>query len=310
MPKQDRAAQRRLVVAVAGSAVLFALLWWLLPPFLYRHTGSTPEARLKAITDTRTALLAGLVGVGALLTFWLNRRLYEISIRTLQIAEEGQITDRYAKAVDQLGSTSPEVRVGGIYALRRIMNESESDHATIVDLLAVFVREHASAKSVAGSTTQPSSARPRKMRPDPEVQAALNVLGHRPHRPEAEADRLRLADTDLRGALLRGVHLGGANLRYVILEGARLDNAHLETAKLRGAWLAKAHLAGAHLTEADLPGADLRDAVGLVPAQLAAARVYRSTLLDDHLAHDPAVQARIKQCDPETAANTDTHLRQ
>jgi hypothetical protein len=31
---------------------------------LYRHTGAGPDARLQAITDTRTALLAGLIGVG------------------------------------------------------------------------------------------------------------------------------------------------------------------------------------------------------------------------------------------------------
>jgi hypothetical protein len=58
---------------VAVLAALFAVVWWLVPPLLYRHTGADAEAQLKAITDTRTAMLAGLIGVGALLAFWLKQ---------------------------------------------------------------------------------------------------------------------------------------------------------------------------------------------------------------------------------------------
>jgi hypothetical protein len=65
--------QRRWWIALA---TLFILVWWLVPPLLYLHTGTAKDAKLKAITDTRTALLAGLIGVGALLTFWLNSRVY------------------------------------------------------------------------------------------------------------------------------------------------------------------------------------------------------------------------------------------
>jgi hypothetical protein len=75
--------QRRWWIALA---TLFIMVWWLVPPLLYSHTGTTKDIKLKAITDTRTALLAGLIGVGALLTFWLNR--------------QGQITDRYTKAIE------------------------------------------------------------------------------------------------------------------------------------------------------------------------------------------------------------------
>jgi hypothetical protein len=47
-------------------ATFFILVWWLVPPLLYRHTGTAKDAKVKAITDTRTALLAGLIGVSAL----------------------------------------------------------------------------------------------------------------------------------------------------------------------------------------------------------------------------------------------------
>src|SRR5829696_7633641 len=121
---------------------LFILVCWLVPPLLYRHTGTARDAKLKAITDTRTALLAGLIGVGALLTFWLNSRVYRITARTFEVAEQGHITERYTKAIEQLGSDKLDVRLGGIYALERIAVDSERDHPTVVEVLSAFVREH------------------------------------------------------------------------------------------------------------------------------------------------------------------------
>jgi hypothetical protein len=85
---------------------LFAVVWWLLPELLYRQPKTGPEARLEAIPDTRTALLAGLLGLAAILTFRLNSR--------------GQMTDRYTKDIKQLVSDNLDVRLGGIYALEHI----------------------------------------------------------------------------------------------------------------------------------------------------------------------------------------------
>ena len=150
MPEEDHQSpqpwwllvwQRRWWIAVA---TLFILVWWLLPPLLYRHTGTAADAKLKAITDPRTALLAGLIGVGALLTFWLNSRLYRITAQTyLEVTEQGQITDRYTKAIEQLGSDKLDVRLGGIYALDRIAKDSPADRATIAEVLTAYVRGHA-----------------------------------------------------------------------------------------------------------------------------------------------------------------------
>jgi uncharacterized membrane protein (DUF485 family) len=123
--------QRRWWVALA---TLFILVWWLVPPLLYRHTGTANDAKLKAITDTRTALFAGLIGVGALLTFWLNSRVYRMT-------EQGHITDRYSKAIEQLGDDQLTIRLGGIYALERIARDSERDHPTVVEVLSAFVQE-------------------------------------------------------------------------------------------------------------------------------------------------------------------------
>ena len=71
----------------------------------------------------------------------------------LQVAREGQITDRFTKAIEQLGNEKLEVRLGGIYSLERIAKESLEDHWPIVEVLTTFVREHAplhQARQIAG----------------------------------------------------------------------------------------------------------------------------------------------------------------
>ena len=115
-------------LVVLALAALFVWIWWKVPPALYHNAEGD---RLKAITDTRTALLAGLIGVGALLTVWLNSRVYRITAQTLRVTEQGHITERYTKAIEQLGSDKLDIRLGGIYALERIAVDSERDHPTI-----------------------------------------------------------------------------------------------------------------------------------------------------------------------------------
>ncbi|WP_371621563.1 hypothetical protein OG245_00620 [Streptomyces sp. NBC_01116] len=44
--------------------------------------------------------------------------------------KEGQITDRYTAAVGNLGEDKMDVRLGGIYALERIMQDSRRDQPT------------------------------------------------------------------------------------------------------------------------------------------------------------------------------------
>src|SRR5215208_1469332 len=57
--------------------------------------------------------------------------------RTVQINQEGQVTERFTKAIDQLGAGEGsdkrlEVRLGGIYALGRIARDSEKDYEPII----------------------------------------------------------------------------------------------------------------------------------------------------------------------------------
>jgi uncharacterized protein YjbI with pentapeptide repeats len=252
-----------LLPIVAGVAGVLGLLWVVLvaaPPW-FVHDRSLEG--LKAQNEVRATLLQGLGGVVLLVGVYFT-------YRQLRTTREGQITERYTRAIDQLGHDQLDVRLGGIYALERIARDSVADRATIGEVLTAFVRSHAPwpprlpGQYVAAA---PIDQVPELQVRAPDVQASLTVLG-RGHFARARGDlgdRLDLHASDLRHAQLRGAHLQRANLSEAHLEGAYLNKAHLEGADLNKAHLQranlrKAHLEGALLALADLEGADLTHA--------------------------------------------------
>ena len=154
------------------GVVAFILIWWLLPPMLYAAT-SDEGVRVKAITDTRTALLAGLVGIGALGTFWINSRNVRLTAETLGLAEQSQkdtvkdaierrVTELYTKAADQLGSEKAPVRLAGLYALERLAQDNPSQRQTIVNVICAYLQmpyTPPGAAPVEPSADRPSSER-------------------------------------------------------------------------------------------------------------------------------------------------------
>jgi Pentapeptide repeats (8 copies) len=234
------------VLVVVVTVALFAVVWWRLPLALYSDAGGGPDAenaRLRAVTDTRTAMLAGLIGVGAILTFWLNSRIYKVTAETFELTRLGHLTERYSKAIEQLGGDNLDVRLGGIYALERLAIDSAGYHPTIVEVLSAFVREHGDRDQVGDDP-----------RPAADVQAALTVLGRLPNRPGVSRG-------DLSNAQLAGAHLDGADLSGARLSGVNLSNAWLGDTNLSDAFLGRANLSGARiLYGSDLSGAWLGDA--------------------------------------------------
>lgn len=57
----------------------------------------------------------------------------------LTTAREGQITERFTRAVDQLGNDKLEIRLGGIHALERIADESNRDYWPIMEILTAYI---------------------------------------------------------------------------------------------------------------------------------------------------------------------------
>jgi hypothetical protein len=176
--------------------------------------------------------------------------------RTLETTHEGQVTDRFTRAIDQLGHARLDVRLGGIYALERIARDSSGDRATIGEVLTAFIRSHAPwPPSLPGQylETAPIDRVPKLQTRAPDVQASLWVLGRGGFADALGEDQwLDLSAVDLRRADLRNARLGDVDLRFAGLQRAYLGGAHL-----RGAYLDGSHLEGARLFSADLDGANL-----------------------------------------------------
>jgi hypothetical protein len=69
-----------------------------------------------------------------------------------------RITESFSKAIEQLGSDKLEVRLGGIYALERISQESPQDHWAVMENLTAFVRER-TLRTEAERTAKPRDQR-------------------------------------------------------------------------------------------------------------------------------------------------------
>ncbi len=231
---------------LAGIAVLgLAIVWLLFVPvadWVAHHdvgaaTGALHETAMDNARGRLLTLGAGLLAAGAL---WFTARNFTLS-------REGQVTDRYTKAIEQLGSDKLDVRIGGIYALERVARDSARDHPTVMEVLAAFIREHSHEQW--RSPDHPASREQERL-PRPDIQAAFSVVGRRDQKYD-----IRLID--LTGAHLAGANLPRARLRNVNLAGADLTDARLHDASVTGAVLGGADLAGANLTGADLTDANL-----------------------------------------------------
>jgi hypothetical protein len=218
---------------------------------------------------------------------------------TIQVNQEGQITDRFTRAVNQLGSDRLEIRLGGIYALERIAFDSKRDYWPTMEILAAFLRERSPVKSVRPGSTPHSAGRLRS-----DIQAAVTVIGRRSLERHAEVgipiflDYVDLERTVLVKANLTGLNLRGANLRRANLIEANLvnaflvesnlrevmlDRADLEGAELDGADLSGAILTGANLKSASLKGANLTMVRGLTATQVREATIDGETQLPQEL---------------------------
>jgi hypothetical protein len=196
-------------------------------------------------------VIVGVAGFGA--SIWNTRK-------TTAMTLQGQVTDRYSKAIEQLGSHELDVRIGGIYALERIARDSPRDHPTIMEVLAAFIRRHSHepwppAEPGAGPPTRPDIYAP-PTRPD--VYAAVTVIGRRIVGNDSRP--INLFGAIIRGADLTSPDLTRVRLHRVDLVKADLTGANLTDADLTGANLTDADLTGANLTGADLTGADLTGA--------------------------------------------------
>jgi pentapeptide repeat protein len=249
-----------------GLAVLAALLlaigiwwsWWRLPKReAARLALKIRDAKARADVEDNYRKTIGQALGSVVVLLGGVAALLGAGVAYLQLSQQQRashdllISNQVAKGFEQLGSEKLVVRLGGIYALEGVMNNSEEYYRPVLEALTAFVREGAKPPL---PTTPPLPGLPTQG-PPTDIQAALTVIGRR-------SSGLGLAIVDLDSTSLFNANLGGADLRGayltdVDLRGAYLSSADLTHANMRGINLTSAYLDGVKLTSAYMIGANL-----------------------------------------------------
>jgi len=277
-------------------AVLALLAVWMLPKWQVRHLLSLTESERFACENESRKTIAQIIGGALLLAgLYFTAETLRLNQETLRATQERQVTEQYSRAVEQIGHSSLQVRLGGIYALERVAAESSRYQAIVSDVLSAFVRDRA---AWAGKTKAPDPDW-LKRRVAPDIAAAVaTIVRSRPYRiqfvktgapcvppahklyfddgclvfsgvpPNVHWDEvLRRSYIDLSAANLSGLllyspqNLGAVSLTLANLERAALIECQLIATSLIGARLVDADLENARLNLANLDSANFERAI-------------------------------------------------
>jgi uncharacterized protein YjbI with pentapeptide repeats len=240
--------------------------------------------------------------------------------------KERRITDNFTKAIELLGKPEIEVRLGAIYALERIAQESQQDHWPIMETLTAYVRTRCQISIESGgitdasiAETDSSSKKAKKGYAPVDVQAVFNVLRRRNLNHKeinlfdlsntslryVDLSRTSLSFADLSGCDLRYANLNetdlsysdlrfanfiGANLNRIFLYEADLTGAFLQKVELRYSDLRRATLTNANMSGADLTDADLTEARNISETNLIET-IFCRTIMPDGITNDRDCEA-------------------
>ncbi|MFE1107575.1 pentapeptide repeat-containing protein [Streptomyces rochei] len=296
------------MLALFGSLLmLWRGPWWLDGAYLSNR--GLREGSAALVTGFRTALVQTLAALGASLALVYTARNFRLTRR-------GQVTERFTKALERLGSDEIYVRIGGVLALEQIVQDAPEQATHAAQVLYAFTRER-TPKVRKNDTTSAIRAARRKARqkrpmndPSPhstdspyaDVQAALTALTRPASRRHVDSSvridlsGFHLAGIQLKGADLRGINLTGTNLENADLSECLLANGDLQGSNLCGASLADADLSGCDLKMADLSRANLMRA-NLQHAQIEMAKLYKANLLSAELQEAQAYKADLTEAD-------------
>ena len=201
--------------------------------------------------------------------------------KTVELTEKGNIAERFKNAIEHMGNDSASIRLGGIYALHHIAQETEEYRERVFEILCAHIRETTTQEGYKGwetvirveekitGTIQRSSI---------EIQSILNLLFiKKPDRKIYEGIRANLSGANLSGAIL-----SNANLESVDLSKATLEFTSFRSSNLKYAFLYDADLGYTIFSDANLQGAWLNSARNLKIEQLLQAKtLYQAKLPDE-----------------------------
>ena len=273
--------------------LIVAFLSWYLEP----KSEATPR---KDVISIFVSIASSLILIGTLAVGWLSldstqqqtRKNLLLSTATLENARAEQRSRRFMEALEKLGGETPNKRLAGVYAFRKLDEEFRSDDGwkqflTTVDKSELDqlketreaeLKEHWAIVEILTHTIQELSPVPedRKKLTAPQVRVEVYEImkylgGRKLFFGAGDLGNLNLINVDLRKYDFKDIRTTEKYCKEASLcdghcrpnfDGAQLTRAslagaNLECFSLRHAKLADADLKGAILTRSDLTGADL-----------------------------------------------------
>ena len=286
-----------------------------------RQLFADKDSRQYALDIVKTIISAAslIATVIAAIGLFVN---YQDAIQNRLLTQERLITDRFTKAVEQIGNSKEEVVIGGIYSLERITKDSPKDQWTIMEVLTAMVRKNSPIPEKIKKLDDKSEDKIKTLEQlesvNIQVQAALTVIGRRnPDQDNTQEDKvtkiLDLSESNLSDANLENANLKHADLERADLRTANLKHADLELADLFTANLERADLRTANLEFVKLKGADLERAnlefVKLKGANLESAHLKGANLKDANLESAYLKGANLKDANLKDANLELAHLK-
>jgi uncharacterized protein YjbI with pentapeptide repeats len=265
----------RVVGLALGLLVLMFWCIWALPAWLVAQDMAfdklPPDQRASALNGSRSAVVQGVVGLlalGAVAVAWQQLRTEQERSRIerqqlseqLALTRQAQATERFTRAINQIGSDKTEAQVAGIYGLEQIAKESDDTRLLVFQILSSYVRQHASRNLRAAS---PERSRENRVGNDVEgIRVAMTALAQGTVRPPPSkfvgggTPPLDLRNIDLHGIEFHNA-LEWTDLTGVILRGSDLSGVSFAESRMSGADLQGAVYHGGNLEGTDLTGANL-----------------------------------------------------
>jgi len=319
------AAATVLYSLAAVALVFLVVLVWSLPKRQLAAVTSATVDPLEALSIEnelrRTYLQAAgglLLGAGLFATFLglVDARLQfqataAATDRQLALLQRGQVAERFAEAVEQVGNEREELRIGGIYSLEQVARDfPETYHSVIAEFLASFIRSRAAkghlspeqAQLLAQTTEESFSWRG----PPADIQVAVTVLGRREIGYDRPGSYLRLNEVRILGGQLEytafsRVHFHRSDLRRSLFAHSDLSRAGMSSCLLQHSGFAFANLSNSILNFSDFSHANLSNAdlshCQLAGGSLQGANLANAKLLAADLVGTSMVGANVRGAD-------------
>ena len=234
-----------IIVFLSGIFIIWFIIlapFVMMPPISGDPDNHEYASQLNEYRKTNAQIIGGIAFlVGLYLTY-----------RRIKVTEDGQITERFTRAIDQLGSDKMEIRLGAIYALERIAKESPKDHWPIMEILSAYVRDNSKIKYDKDRNQLPCE------NISTDIQAIMTVIGRRLKKNENSNNYLDFREVNLKGVDLECANLINTNFSISNLEGGNFFNADLTKVRFYKSNLYHANLSMANLTETHLGAANLK----------------------------------------------------